>query len=209
MLHFRYSPFEDDVLLMGRGGTGKTHLLRKAILPSLKNVAWWLYDTRHQYGDVAEATHTIADLPYGQAVYQPYEASDTDFEAFCAKANTWSNLVVAVEEAHLFVGKYKIRSKSFEHIIKAGRPKGVTWIVITRRPQMLHNDILSDAEHIFCFELELPSDLLYVQKWIGEEVQLFLPPDRRMVEALRSQPVLPEHSFVYKRIDAKAEVGRL
>lgn len=211
---FHYRPFEDDVLLVGKGGSGKSYYLKHMILESC-TYPLWLWDHRHQYGDLAAkgftVTHGIEELPYGRAIYQPYNLSAESFDRFCAKADSWSNLVVAVEEAHLFTGKFKFYSESFGNIVRSGRPKGVTWIVISRRPQDVHNSILGDAEHIFCFEMELPSDVDYMRKWVGSEVELFVDSEDRPTPSMRNgQPRLPPHSFVHKDVNTgTVEIGRI
>lgn len=213
ILDFHYRPFEEDVLIMGAGGTGKTYLLSNLFLQNA-TYPLWLWDFRWQYGSLARVGFHIAhfpyELPYGRAVLQPHSSDLDTFDAFCSRAESLTNLVVAIEEAHLFTTKFSFKSKGFERIIKAGRPKGISWVCITRRPQQLHNDILSDADHIFCFRLELPNDILYVSKWLGQEVQLHLDPKYRTVPQLKGQPQLPPHSFVYKSVpESRTDVGKL
>lgn len=213
ILDLNYSPFEDDVIIMGRGGTGKSFLLRNLFLGHAKYPIW-VWDFRWTYSDLSQlgfrVTHSLLELPYGRAVYQPERSDVETFDLFCQKADSWTNLVVAVEEAHLFTGKYSFKSAGFENLVKAGRPKGISLITITRRPQQLHNDILSDADHIFCFTLELPNDVLYVKKWIGAQVELLLAPEYRTVPQLKGLPQLTEHSFVYKAVkEGRTDMGRL
>ncbi len=196
MIRFEYDAFDDDILVIGKGGRGKTHLMRNLIIPALRKEPFWLWDPQWQYSNVpAHVTHRLEDMPYARAIFQPIDKSDDVFDSFCKKAESWDNLVVAVEEAHLYSGKYKIRSRYFEKIVKSGRPHGVTWIAVGRRPQMIHNDILSDADHVFCFEMELSSDFEYMSKWIGEKVWLLAEPERR--RALTDKPRAAEHSCVY------------
>jgi hypothetical protein len=210
-LRVRYRPYEEDMLIAGKGGSGKTHLVMKGLMKAARYNCWvwdyrWQYD-RLRYEGFA-ITHDLPSLPYGRAVYQPRDKSVDAFDAFCAKAERWDNLVIVVEEAHRYAGKYKIRSDSFAAIVNAGRPHGVTWICITRRPQQLHNDILADADHVFVFEHDLPGDIKYLQTWVGAEVQMLLPPEQRT--AFRDRPKLPEHSFVYKNLSTgEIQVGRL
>ena len=181
----------------------------------MKKIPCWVWDARHQYSELSEdfeIVHSIKELPYTKAILQPDSTDLETFDQFCKKALSWNNLVVVVEEAHLYSGKYKIKSKGFAEIVNAGRPLGISFIAITRRPQQIHNDILSDAEHIFCFDVELPTDVEYMTKWIGQEVQLFLAPEQRKIEGFGygSQGRLAPHSFVYRNIkDGSTEIGRL
>lgn len=210
---FNYRPMEDDVLFVGKGGSGKSFYLKHMILEHC-DYPLWLWDHRHQYTDLAQrgfaVSHDLRELPYGRAVYQPFNLSTDHFDEFCAKADTWSNLVVAVEETHLFVGKYKM-PPHFGSIVRSGRPKGVTWIVVTRRPQDCHNSILGDAEHIFCFEMELPNDIDFMKKWVGKEIELFRDSQDRQDPMMRNgSPRLPPHSFVHKDINTgEVEIGKI
>jgi hypothetical protein len=213
-LKIRYRPYEEDILISGKGGSGKTYLVLNGLMKAARYNCWvwdyrWQYDRLRYEGFLI--THDLPSLPYGRAVYQPRDKSVSAFDAFCAKADSWNNLVIVIEEAHRYAGKYKIRSDSFAAIVNAGRPHGVTWICITRRPQQLHNDILADADHVFVFEHDLPGDIKYLQTWVGAEVQLLLPPEQRTVYGwFKDQPRLPEHSFVYKNLSTgEIQVGRL
>ena len=199
-MQFNYDPLDEDIAIFGKGGSGKSHAMRELILKSIKREPYWLFDGDWRYvgrDGIAQVpiVHEVKDLPYGQAIFQPYDKSLVTFDDYCKKAFSWSNMVVAVEEAHLYTGKFKIKSPYFERVVKAGRPKGISFVIIARRPQMIHNDVLSDADHIFCFSMELTSDYEFMAKWIGDKVWLLRPPDQR--KKLRDQPAQPAHTGVY------------
>jgi hypothetical protein len=195
-MKFSYDPLDEDVLIFGKGGTGKSHALQNLVLNSIKREPWWLFDGDWRDSvSGARVVHNVKDLPYGQAILQPHDKSLATFDDFCKKADSWSNLVVAVEEAHLYTGKYKIKSPYFEKIIKAGRPKGISFVCISRRPQMIHNDILSDGDHIFCFAMELTSDYEYMEEWVGEKIWLLRAPEQR--KKLKNEPATKEHTGLY------------
>lgn len=211
---FTYNPFNEDVLVVGRGGCGKTYLVKNLFLKAFAGrsarVPFWLWDHRWQYLlDGIETVYKVEDLKAGSQILQPFNKSIADFDHFCEKALYLSNSVIAVEETHNFTSKQKIKSDNFAEIINAGRPRGLDWICVTRRPQQLHNDILSDADHIFCFDMELPSDVKFMRQWIGTEVELLLEPRLRK-ENKSGSPKLAAHHFVYKDVTRGIiEVGKL
>lgn len=215
-LHFRYQPKDDNIVLIGGPRSGKTHLVKHLIIPLLKGPTWVWYPEEREDRLPQFVTSlgwpvvsTVEDLPYGKALVYPSDRSLTQFENFCAKADSHTNLTLIVDEAEYYVGKYKIRSPSFERIVNGGRPKGLCWICIARRPQQLHNDILHAATHVFCFEFNLPGDIEFMSKWTGPKVWGFIPPDQRK-PAYRNLPMIPEHGFVYwSKDEGHSEVGRL
>ncbi len=207
MLDFKYDQFDDNIVLVGLPKSGKTHALKKMIIPALQGQAWIWYpeqrDDRLPEFVKSRGWHVVRDidqLMYGRGLIYPRDRSIDEFERFCERANNLSNLTLVVDEAEYYVGKYKIRSPSFAQIVNGGRPRGLCWVAIARRPQQLHNDILHAANHVFCFAFDLPGDVEFMSKWVGPQVWGFLPPDQRKA-AYRQLPILPQHAFVYYNKD--------
>lgn len=222
-----YDPWDQHAVVFGKSGTGKTFLLKNKLMRDIGRshvAACWVWDSQGQYADLAKygftVTRSLSDLPYGKVVVQPQSISDEDFNDVCERAFNIRNIVIVVEEAHFYVGKYTIRSKAFNEIVKGGRPRGVTYIAVTIRPQDVHNTVITQASHRFCFALEVPTDYDYLYRWFGPKTELLKPPlirDRRRlahIPEVRRDPSLadlplPDHSFVYRDPVGNVEVGRL
>ncbi len=206
--NFKYQPFEHDITMIGEGGTGKTYLAEKLLInQALRNIPLAVWDPQDEFGtkhgklDGVEIVRSVEEVPYGRSICKPESKSPELFDKWCAKINSWTNIVCIVDEAHFFVGKFKIKSQNFREIILGGRPRGITYVAIGRRPADIHNSILSDAEHIFCFYMDLPTDVAYMAKWIGPQVWKFQPQENRpttLPESIRNAPMLPPHWFLHK-----------
>lgn len=216
VLDFNYDQYDDNIVLVGLPKSGKTHCLKKLIIPLLKGPCWIWYPEQREdrlpdfvRAEGWQVVRSVDELPYGRALIYPRDRSIEEFERFCERADALSNLTLIVDEAEYYVGKYKIRAPSFARIVNGGRPRGVCWVAIARRPQQLHNDILHGATHVFSFAFDLPGDIELMSKWVGPKVWGFLPPDQRKV-AYRHLPQLPQHAFVYYNKDTNYRgVGKL
>jgi DNA helicase HerA-like ATPase len=227
-LQFEYNVFEHDVLCVGKGGTGKTYLANIFFIPALKkaNVPFVVYDPQRSFGTPFEhpdIVYDIEDIPVGgSAIYRPARRDVADFDRFCekilhpAEGVEGGNIIVIVDEVHFFSSKHKIKSENFREIVNGGRPRGICWICLTRRPASVHNDILSDAELIFSFEQELPSDVVFMSKWIGIQAFLHLEPEQRDVISpkinlmLNHAPKLPPHHFILRQTDTgTVSIGKI
>ncbi|MHA2642967.1 MAG: hypothetical protein V2G41_10000 [bacterium JZ-2024 1] len=70
-------------------------------------------------------------------------------------------------------------------VLKQGRSKNIRAIVTTQRPSRIPLDILSEAEHYFCFRLQLKDDRRRMSEFMGDAV--LVPPAR-------------EHSYYYYNV---------
>lgn len=205
-LLFEYDPCDDDIFLVGKGGSGKTFLLKMLLLALYSGPAWIWYPERRDDGLPEyvrelgwQVVGRVDELPYGRALLYPRDKSIEVFDKFCKKAIEHTNLTVIVDEAHSYVGKYKFKSKGYQEIVNKGRPRGVCMVNVARRPQQMHNDILADADHIFCFDMDLPGDITFMEKWIGPLVEGFLAPDERKPQ-YRNVPGIGKYGFVYRNM---------
>jgi hypothetical protein len=196
---FDYEPFEQDVLLVGMGGSGKSYCLNKLFVNALP-VPFVAWDSQWTLSNPEiETVHEVKDVPYGRSILQPYNKSSSTFDSLCEKIYSWQNIVLIVDEAHEHTGKFKFKSEYFGLIANAGRPKGISLVTATRRPQQLHNDLLSNVKHIFCFKIDIQGDIEYMEKWVGSIVERFLPDPRRRKSAWeKNEPTIPDYHAVYR-----------
>jgi len=146
--------------------------------------------------------HSLEDLlevydkaKRGRYILQPYDKSQKAFENLCDAVFERGNTVLFLDELHLFTSKQSI-IKPFQNLILSGRPRGVSVISISTRPAQIPNAVLSNASHVFCFRLNIESDVKFLESWMGSEVWQLMPVDKR--QKMQSAPVLPEHTFYYR-----------
>ena len=61
------------------------------------------------------------------------------------------------------------------------------------------NNVLTNAKHVFSFKLNLESDVKFLEGYLGNDVWILMPPDKRA--RLKDEPALPEHTFFYRDMD--------
>jgi hypothetical protein len=72
------------------------------------------------------------------------------------------NIIVIIEEAHLFVSKHKC-PKWLKQFLKVGRSKGKGAWLVSQRGQDLHNDIITQTTHKICGKVS-SDDEEYMEK---------------------------------------------
>lgn len=193
-INFRYSPFEEDICVVGGKGRGKTTRV-KWILSLIKNLPYWVYDFNSQYTGFGSIVHKVKDLKVGQMIFQPYDKSYDTFIKFCNKAFTQRNLVLVFEEIHQYVTKQRACPELYS-VVMTGRNYGLSSIFVSTRPASLPNWILSNSNHCFAYGLNNMGDIVWLNDYIGDKAWLLLPPDKR--KKLQTEPPLQLHSCIYR-----------
>ena len=201
-LTFRFQAFNEDIVICGAKNSGKSYLANE-LLKSFSNITCIVWDWNHQFHDSRSMLfHTLEDLleifdqvHKGRYILQPYDKSQKAFEDLCDAVFERGNCVLFLDELHNFTSKQSI-IRPFQNLILSGRPRGVSVISISTRPASLPNSVLSNANHVFCFRLNIESDVKFLESWMGEEVWQLMPVDKR--QKMKDAPVLPEHTFYYR-----------
>ena len=202
--------FNEDLVITGAKGSGKS-FLANTLLKSLNNIPCWVWDYNHQFYDARSMLfHDLDDMleiydgaKRGKYILQPFDKSKEAFERFCNAAFQRSNLVIFLDELHVYTSKQSIL-RPFNTLILSGRPRGISVVSISSRSASLPNNVLSISQHVFSLRLNLQSDVEFLEAWMGEGVWLLLPKDKR--KKLQDQPELPEHTFFYRNQSEKEGV---
>jgi len=201
-LNLNFQAYNEDLVICGSKGSGKSYLANE-LLKSFNNITCIVWDYNFQFHDARSMLfHTLDELlevfdkaKRGRYILQPYDKSQQAFENLCDAVFERGNCVLFLDELHLFTSKQSL-IKPFQNLILSGRPRGVSVISISTRPASIPNSVLSNASHVFCFRLNIESDVKFLESWMGSEVWQLMPVDKR--QKMKDAPVLPEHTFYYR-----------
>jgi len=212
-LDFQFICYDQDITILGAKSSGKSYLANQ-IMKSLNGISVWVYDFNFQFHssramvfhDMTELLKVYDTAKRGHYILQPHNNSVETFKQFCSEGFKRGNLVLILDEAHSFLTKLK-QLKEFNDIILSGRPRGISCVVLSSRPASLPNNVLSNAKHVFAFKLNLESDVKFLEGYLGEDVWILMPRDKR--HKLRDEAELPEHTFFYRDMDKdKGVIGK-
>ena len=213
-LDFDFVAYDQDICILGSKGSGKSYLAN-SIMKSLNGISVWVYDFNFQFHssramvfhDMNELLKVYDSAKRGHYILQPYDNSDNTYRRFCSEGFKRGNLCLFMDEAHAFLTKLK-QLKEFNNIILSGRPRGISCITISSRPASLPNNVLTNAKHVFAFKLNLESDIKFLEGYLGDDVWILMPKDKR--HKLRDEPELPEHTFFYRDMDkSEGVIGKV
>jgi len=199
---FDFTCYNEDIIIIGQKGSGKTYLANE-LLKGFKNLNCIVYDFNFQFhSSNAVVLHnlnevwTLYDNQHGgNFIFQPFDKSENTFNAYCKGIFDRGNCIAMIDETHQYVSKMRIL-KPYNDLILSGRPRGVSVISISSRCQNLPNNALTNSRHIFCFKLNLESDVQFLESWLGAQAWELLPPEQRKKNL--DAPQIPEHSFYYR-----------
>ena len=213
-INFDFVAYDQDICILGSKGSGKSYLANQ-LLKGLNGIHVWVYDFNQQFhssraivfNDLTKMLEVSDSAKRGHYILQPHDNSENTFRRFCEEGFKRGNLVLMMDEAHSFLTKQK-QLKEFNNIILSGRPRGISCITISSRPASLPNNVLTNAKHVFSFKLNLESDVKFLEGFLGSDVWVLLPPDKR--HKLKDEPQLPEHTFFYRDMDkSEGVIGKV
>jgi len=204
-LDFNFIAYEEKIVIVGASGSGKSYLAN-VLLKSLNGISVWVYDFNYEFHsskailchDLDELLKIYDSAKRGHYILQPHNNSIETFNRFNAEAFKRGNLVLIEDEIHSFLTKQK-QNKEFNQVILSGRPRGISVVSISSRPASCPNHVLSNSKHVFAFKLNLESDVKFLEGYLGHDVWILMPQDKR--HRLKDEPELEEHSFFYRDMD--------
>jgi len=204
-LNFNFIAYDEKIVIVGASGSGKTYLANE-IMKGLNGISVWVFDPNYQFHssramvfhDLAELLKVYDSAKRGHYILQPHDSSEHTFRRFNAEAFKRGNLVLIEDEIHNWLSKQKVL-KEFNQVILSGRPRGISVISISSRPASCPNHILSNVKHVFAFKLNLESDVKFLEGYLGNDVWVLMPPDKRA--RLKDEPALEKYTFFYRDLD--------
>jgi len=204
-LNFNFIAYEEKIVIVGASGSGKTYLANQ-IMKGLNGISVWVFDPNYQFHssramvfhDLSEMLKVYDSAKRGHYILQPHDSSEHTFRRFNAEAFKRGNLTLIEDEIHNWLSKQKV-IKEFNQVILSGRPRGISVISISSRPASCPNHILSNVKHVFAFKLNLESDVKFLEGYLGNDVWILMPPDKRA--RLKDEPALEKYTFFYRDLD--------
>ncbi len=205
----------ENSVFVGAHAQGKTYAAAQLIaLPLLGNHNHWVWDYHGRVFDElvaagltprqsqllnASRVKLLSDVGAGTQFLWPYIKDDATFLKFCELACKQHDLHVTVDELHNYNTAHRI-SHELARLMRDMGNRNVSYTAILQRPAENHKSVISNATHIFVFKLPLHTDVNYLRRWVGVEVELLLQPEFRRF--FKNEPELPQYSFIYKDVRA-------
>lgn len=199
-MKFRYSPYDEDIVIVGGKSKGKT-FKAKWILSQISRLPYLIYDYNNLFSNFGSIIHNVNEIRYDQIIYQG-DKTLAGFISVCdklfaeAQKGILSDMVFVVDELHQYYRNKQTVIQSFEQIVMTARNYGVSGIYISTRPATIPNNVLSNASHCFAFGLSNFNDIVWLKDYIGEKAWLLIPRDKR--KKLQSEKELTKHSCIYR-----------
>jgi len=201
---FQWSPFYENIGILGQQGEGKTSMARDILLdvPNIPRFIWSPQRPKDHFQGYGDFIFKIEDIQKGFYVWVGDFGRKT-FLKVCNKIfNELSDIVFVVDDCHEQCTKQMIPPE-FEHLILSGRNRGISGIYISPYPNRIHNSILGSCQHIFSFRFDLQTQIEWMaQNFFGNDAWILLQKDKRkprMFDSDSDIDILPRHSCLYRK----------
>jgi len=166
--------------VVGQSGSGKSSFVDRYLKSLYRFI---LFDTAVEYEgyetfrDDLQGLYTYVDKNAGgsfKAVYQNvHDDALESFEFCCNLALAVEDVHFIVEEVDVFADNRKPLPDAFKTMLKLGRHSGVSMILISQRPALMHTLIRSQSRHFVCFQMVDRNDIEYFRPFFGDTVDEF------------------------------------
>lgn len=170
-------PRPDNRLYLGRGGSGKSSLVRHHASAYPRVV---LFDPNGEDEAAAGAivcerlsdlTGALLDAAPSSPVWICWRGVARDPEAFeAANRVLWAagDLVAVWDEADQFIGSHRLPPEAYR-LWNMGRHRGLRIWACSRRPQRISRDMTANLYRAAIFRMSEPRDLAFVSDFAGRE----------------------------------------
>ena len=203
-----------NIFVSGRTGTGKSHLVKRAIAEVPRLLVYLPKREDHGYRGVHFDGMIDGDRrlmlewwrhceQHGRRfrlVYRPRDAWDfTEFDEICGLIYACGDVHFVCEEVSAYVTPsifkrtdYALR---FKTLIQAGRTRGITTWLLNQRPTGIPVELKSEARLAYLFHSNEPADVEYIANKFG-------------VAAAEKLAALGEHEYVHWTETGEVTTGK-
>ena len=180
------------IAIFGKTRSGKT-VFARSLLKFYDRCIF--HDRKHESIDLIRSHHfkpiyTPAELisalqkGFKRILYLPADPGIEDFDEVCRITYYAMNITLFVDEAQSYASSSTIPFY-FSEILRLGAQRNVGCVILSQRPRSMTNFVISEAEIIISFKLQLATDRRKIVEVVGPEVD----------EPLRTMP--PYHFMLY------------
>jgi len=167
-------------VIIGKTGSGKSVLFDTLLKFLAKKTLIILIDTKREYEHIPD--FKLKFLKANKGLYRVYELRHrgktidhvpTVVEFISNLLFARKNCMLAIEEMSQATKKNAYRlgdiMPHLNKLLTQGRSRGVGFLGTSQRPQQVHTDFLSQADHIISFEVTSTHDLKAMRTYIDEK----------------------------------------
>ena len=180
------------IAIFGKTRSGKT-VFARSLLKFYPRIVF--HDRKRESSDLIHSHHFMAvwtpqelevALQKGakRIIYLTADPSVEDFDEVCRIVYYTGNIALFVDEAQSYASSSQIPFY-FSEILRLGGQRGIGCVVLSQRPRAMTNFVISEAEVIISFKLQLLTDRRKIVEVVGPEVD----------EPLRTMPLY--HFMLY------------
>ena len=200
----QWTVFQENIGILGIQGSGKTTLCRQILdtIPNIPRLIISPQKPREHYGRYGTPIDDISHITQGRAQYWTGDFSKQTMERIAAALmSRCYNMVLVIDDVQEFCTKQKI-FPAFNRLIQSGRNRGICSIFLSPSPNLVNNYILQSCHHVYAFQMNLESQIEWIQKNLfGNDAWILLQKSRRKKEPETVHyegEILPPHSCLYK-----------
>lgn len=183
LTNFNYDPKTESIAIVGASQHGKSEhaiLLSKILIHGGFNVLILDPNRRFTSLNPNAVIHTLSDIKMeGLQILQPYpfetlEQTHQFFVDLCLQMHRLNNVVFVIDELHNWFKNKWQSINALELFMRNCHNQNSSYIAIFQAPSEVPNYVLRNARHRFCLYLDLPTDIDYMKKFVGKEVNGFV-----------------------------------
>ena len=200
-----WDQYQENIGILGLQGSGKTTLAKNFLngVPSRPRLIISPQIPLKLYGQYGNPINDLDDLkPNGAFVWTDYSFHDPQefIDRISKKVMTFKNFLMVVDDAHEFCNKQKMPDE-WKRLINSGRNRGITSIILSPAPNLLHNVLLQSCQHLISFKFALESQVEYARKnFFGDSGFLLLPQNVRP-DIYQQYDQMKKHEFLYRSVN--------
>jgi len=161
----------------GKTRSGKT-VFARSLLKYYPRLVF--HDRKHESVDLIRSHHfkpiytpeqliLAIQKNFKRILYLPADPGIEDFDEVCRIVYYAGNMALFVDEAQSYASAATIPFY-FSEILRLGAQRGVGCVVLSQRPRAMTNFVISEAEYIVAFKLQLATDRRKIVEVVGPEV---------------------------------------